>query len=136
MTHLSPAPPPDRPVDSYDGLPSSWSDSARETFVQIEAENPDLDATSLATLSEACNLLASADLMQERVDLDGLVVLGSQGQPAAHPLISEVRQARVQALAALRALGIARGQSGASQAGAALASKRWNGRTAGVRSGQ
>ena len=136
MSHLSPAPPPDVHVDSYDGLPASWSDSAKETFVQIEAEHPDMDATSLAILSEACNLLASADLMQERVDLDGLLTTGSQGQLVAHPLISEVRQARVQALAALKALGLARGQSGASQAGAALASKRWTGRTAGVRPGR
>jgi hypothetical protein len=124
MTHLSPILTP--PDDPYEGYPANWSDSAKATFSEIEAENPDLDAASLATLSEACTLLAAADAMQSRVDVDGLIVKGSAGQPAAHPLIAEVRMARVQALAALKALGLARGQSGASRAGAALASKRWS----------
>jgi hypothetical protein len=136
MTHLSPAISPPDDGDPFEGYPANWSDSAIATFAEIEAENPNLDAASLATLSEACNLLSAADIMQARIDADGVVVKGSVGQPAAHPLISEVRMARVQALAALRALGLGRGQSSASQAGAALAAKKWNGNTAGVRAGR
>lgn len=116
-----------------DGLPTAWSESVRSTYTEIEREHPNLDAASLATLYECCSLLATADAMQSRVDVDGLVVSGSADQPVAHPLISEVRQARVQALAALRAIGIGREQSAASAAGAALAGKRHHGRGPGVR---
>lgn len=116
--------------DRYAGLPNSWSESAKETFVQIEAEHASLDATSLSSVFEACGLLALADALAERVEADGPVVSGSQGQPVAHPLLSEIRLNRVQALGSLRALGLARSQSGASRAGAALVSKRWHGRTA------
>jgi hypothetical protein len=126
MTRIAPIPEPQTDFDPYEGYPPTWSDSAKETFAAIEAEHADLDAVSRATLSEACTLLAAADAMQARIDADGVIVVGSQGQPAAHPLISEVRMARVQALSALKALGIARGQSRSSQAGSALASKRWD----------
>lgn len=116
--------PPSTPTNA---LPPSWSESVQSTYVEIEAENPDMDAASLAALYEACELFAVADQMQKQVDTDGLLVRGSQGQSVAHPLIAEVRQSRVQGLAALRALGLAKGQSGASRAGAALAGKRWHG---------
>jgi hypothetical protein len=123
-------------TDPYEGLPEAWSASAKETYVQIEREHPDLDSSSLATLYEACGLFALADALQARVDEDGYVVKGSQGQPTAHPLLSEVRLNRVQAMSSLRALGIARLQSAASAAGAALVAKRWQGRTPGVRAGR
>lgn len=113
--------------DRYAGLPESWSESAKETYVQIEAEHPNLDAASLSSLFEACGLFALADALAERVAADGYTVPGSQGQAVAHPLLSEIRLNRVQALGALRSLGLARGQSAASQAGAALVSKRWHG---------
>ena len=133
MTQIAPLTAPSEDTDRFEGYPDTWSDSAIETYAQVLAEHRSLDAVSLATLAEACTLLAAADAMQSRVDADGLVVKGSAGQPAAHPLIGEVRLARAQALSALKALGLARSQSGASQAGAALASKRWSGGTAGVR---
>lgn len=119
----------------YDGLPASWSESARETYAQI-AEEHTLDAATTAALFEACQLLAQADAMAEQIEADGLMVTGSAGQPVPHGLLSEVRLCRVQAIAALRALGVARGQSPASAAGAALAAKRHHGRTAGVRVGR
>ena len=116
---------PDTPPD--DGLPASWSDSARSTYNEIEAARADLDAVGLASLYEACALLAFADEMQARVNEDGLVVTGSKGQPAAHPLIAESLRARSQALATLRVLDTSRVRSGASQAGAALVARRWHG---------
>jgi hypothetical protein len=119
--------------DRYDGLPPVWSESAKETYVQIAEEHPNLDAASLSALFEACALFALADALAERVAADGYMVAGSQGQSVAHPLLSEIRLNRVQAMAALRALGLARGQSAASAAGAALVSKRWHGRTSGRR---
>lgn len=132
---LTPAPEPKDHADArYDGLPATWSDSAKETFAQVEEENPNLDAASLSTLYEACGLFALADALAEQVAKDGYMVPGSQGQPTAHPLLGEIRLCRVQAMAALKALGIAQNQSAASKAGAALAMKRHHGRTPGVRS--
>ena len=117
----------DTSPDRYDGLPASWSDSAKETYVQIADDNAGLDAASLSTLYEACGLFSLADALAAQVEKDGYVVPGSNGQPTAHPLLSEVRLNRIQAMSALRALGIARNQSGASRAGAALVAKRWHG---------
>lgn len=125
--------PPD--AARYEGLPASWSESAAETYVQI-AEEHALDAAATSGLFEACQLLAQADAMAAQVEADGLMVTGSAGQPVPHGLLAEIRLCRVQAIAALRALGVARGQSPASQAGAALAAKRHHGRTAGVRIGR
>lgn len=131
---LHPAPEPaDDAEDRYDGLPEEWSDSAKETYAQIDEENPTLDATSRASLFEACALFALADALAKEVSADGYMVTGSAGQPAAHPLLAEIRLCRVQAMAALKALGIAQNQSAASKAGAALAMKRHHGRTPGVR---
>lgn len=113
--------------DPYEGLPASWSASAKTTYVEIEADNPNLDAAGSTALYEACGLLASADIMQARVDADGLLVTGSKNQLVAHPLIAEIRLARVQALAALKALSLTRaGGSAASRAGASLAGARWH----------
>lgn len=127
MTNLLPVPPlDDLESEPDDGLPPTWSLSSRATFAEITAENPYLDASAATTLYEACALLASADAMDARIVADGLVILGSRGQPVAHVLIGEVRMARVQALAALRSLGL-KGQSPASAAGSALVSKRWHG---------
>lgn len=134
MNHLAAVLDPE--PDPFAGLPVSWSVSARDVYVQITEDHPYLDAASRAALYEAAAGLASADHMQARVDADGLLVEGSQGQKVAHPLIAEVRQARVQALAALRSLGLAAPASGASAAGSQLANKRWSGRTAGVRAGR
>jgi hypothetical protein len=137
LTNLHPAPAPAEDHDSpYDGLPASWSDSAKETYCQVEAENPSMDAATAATLYEACQLLAMADRMEERVNADGLMIPGSNGQMVPHGLLTEMRLARVQAMGALKAFGVAPGQNGASRAGAALAMKRHHGRTPGVRTAQ
>jgi hypothetical protein len=134
---LTPAPEPaDAVEDRYDGLPDDWTESAKETYVQIEDENPHIDAATRASLFEACSLFSLADKLAERVEADGYIVTGSAGQPASHPLLSEVRLNRIQAMAALKALGIAQNQSAASKAGAALAMKRHHGRTPGVRRAQ
>ena len=133
MNHLSTVKlPADDDVDAFEGLPTSWSLSSRETFAQISSDHPYLDAASRAALYEACAGLASADLMQARVDADGLLMEGSQGQRVAHPLIGEIRHARALALSGLRSLGAAP-KSGASQAGAALASRRWSSRAPAAR---
>ncbi len=125
-----------QPGDRYDGLPEAWSLSARETYAAIAEDRPDLDAVQTSTLYEAAALIATADAMQAIVDAEGLTTTGSQSQLVAHPLLSEIRLSRVQAMAALKALGIS-APSSASAAGSALVAKRWARRgTPGRRAGE
>ena len=109
---------------------TSWTASAKRTFREVTEAHPDLDKSTLSTLYGACDLMSEADEMQKRVDTDGLMVTGSQGQPVAHPLIAEVRQYRRAALDTIRQLGLA-GRSSASSAASALANKRWSSRPPG-----
>lgn len=118
---------PDPPDDRFAGLPPEWSESAREAFASIEEEHGTLSATIAAAVFEACALIAQADACMAVVAVDGWMVPGSSGQNVAHPLISEARLARTAALGALKSLGLASGQSAASQAGAALVARRWHG---------
>lgn len=120
------------PADRYAGLPDEWSDSAKETHAAVFEDHPDLDVTALAALHHACSLESVADMLDAQVREDGTMILGSTGQRVLHPGIAEARLARAAAVAALKALGIAPGQSPASAAGAALAGKRWNGRAHGA----
>ena len=115
--------------DRYEGLPSQWSDNAKETHAAVFEEHPDLDVTGLAALHHACALESSADALDAQVATDGPMIPGSSGQLVLHPAISEARLTRTAAVAALRALGIAPGQSSASSAGAALVRQRWTGRS-------
>ncbi|MCC3295563.1 hypothetical protein LJ756_13130 [Arthrobacter sp. zg-Y411] len=92
-----------------------------------------MGSASAAALYEACNLLALADHMEERINTDGLMITGSSGQLVPNGLLSEVRLARVQAITALKSFGAAPAQPGASRAGVALAMKRHHGHTPGVR---
>lgn len=107
----------------------SWTATTKRSFREILAANPAMDGGILESLYASLDLLDRAELMDKQVKADGLLVEGSMGQKVAHPLISEVRQYRKEALASLRALGLT-ARSGASAAGAALASKRWANRPA------
>ena len=114
-------------LDRFEGLPDSWSDSAKETHAAVTEDHPDLDVTALAALHHACALESSADALDAQVLADGPMIPGSSGQHVLHPAISESRLTRTAAVTALRALGIAPGQSPASAAGAALVGHRWSG---------
>jgi hypothetical protein len=120
-----PTPTPD---GRFAGLPQSWSESARETYVQVEESHPDADPATLAVLFEACALIARADDLDALVETDGMMIDGYRSK-VLHPAIPEARLARQSAMTHLRALGVAPGQSPASSAGAALASKRWHSST-------
>ena len=82
----TPDPPDGDPADRYDGLPAAWSESAKETHVQVEEANPQLDPVRAGSLFEACGLIALADVMQEQLDADGLMIDSSRATccPSAH----------------------------------------------------
>ncbi len=107
----------------------AWGDAATEAFQAIIDAAPTLGGADLTALYYAVDLLDAADTMAAQADTEGLVVQGSQGQPVAHPLLSEVRLSRAAALSAIRALGLSE-RSAASAAGAALVGKRWANRAA------
>lgn len=104
----------------------AWSEAARATWDRVQEESGPLDAATATALREVCALISRADALGALVGEHGYTIQGSAGQTAIHPAVPEERHARREALTALRALGLASGQSGASRAGAALASKRWN----------
>lgn len=118
--------------DRYDGLPETWSQSARDTYVQVEDDLDEPDAGTLAVLFEACALIARADELDALVAVDGMMIDGYRSR-VLHPAISEARLARQSAMTHLRAVGVAPGQTTASSAGSALAAKRWRGQTSGRR---
>lgn len=107
---------------------STWSSAAKKTFTDILEANPTMNDATLAGLYQACDFLAAADAMQRRVNADGVVAEGSQGQPVAHPLIAEVRHYRREAVTMLRSLGLT-AQSAASAAAVAMNAKRWGDRS-------
>lgn len=108
---------------------AAWGEAAAEAFQAIIDAAPTLAGSDLTALYYAVDLLDAADVMAAQADTEGLVVQGSQGQPVAHPLLSEVRLSRAAALSAIRALGLSE-RSAASAAGAALVGKRWANRQA------
>ncbi|WP_396668130.1 hypothetical protein [Microbacterium sp. R86528] len=114
-------------ADRYAGLPD-WSDSTKETYCQIEDDNPRLTAAQRAALFEACSLLALADDLAATIPDVGLMTTGSQGQHIVNPAVAEIRALRRDAMAALRALDLSgvRDATAASKAGASLVGARWN----------
>lgn len=124
MSHPESAP----DTDALEGLdvPDGLSPDAVDLIADV-VESRELDAVEFQSLLQAARLVSLADRCEAEVT--DVVSVGSQGQPVAHPLIGEARSCRVAALAALRALGLAPGQSSASAAGAALVAQRWSGRS-------
>lgn len=108
--------------------PGAWSASAAQLVADTlgDQDESTFDPALRTSLEQVALLITRADALAETLAASGFVIDGSKGQPAAHPLLAEERLCRTQALQALRSLGLALGQSPASRAGAALASKRWN----------
>lgn len=73
---------------------SGWSAAAKAAFTGTLQRYPALDGPGLAALVQACTLITRADKYERRIDLDGPVSLGSQGQPVAHPLVPVAIQCR------------------------------------------
>ena len=54
----------------------------------------DLSKTELELLEVIVRTLDEIDVLQTRLDADGLIVEGSAGQPRIHPAVNELRQHR------------------------------------------
>ncbi|WUC42286.1 hypothetical protein OG692_10405 [Streptomyces cellulosae] len=68
----------------------------------------DADPDELVLLEEACRLVDEIDQMVAALGESGPVVKGSRNQPAANPLIREIRGHRLTLTRVLRQLGAAR----------------------------
>lgn len=114
-------------ADPYAGLPETWSDSARETYAQIDEESPNATAAQRSALFEAVSLIALADELEATLVENGHMTTGSKGQLVVNPAISEVRALRRDAFAILRTagVGVTKAATAASAAGAALVANRW-----------
>jgi len=63
-----------------------------------------LDARERQFLERACRCADELLALQDAVDSDGVIALGSRGQAVAHPALSEARQLRLVLLRLLSAL--------------------------------
>ncbi|KWT62849.1 hypothetical protein ADL21_06290 [Streptomyces albus subsp. albus] len=93
----------------------------------------ELEAGELVLLHEACRLVDDIDAMQAALAEQGPVVKGSRGQPAASPLIRELRAHKLAVTRILRTLMAAMPEEEegerltASQRGRKAAVSRWHG---------
>lgn len=84
----------------------------------------------LRVLEDACREVDLVDRLEAELDGAALTVKGSQGQPVANPLVTEIRQHRQVVKALLGSLKLpdeddARAPGDASAAGRALVANRW-----------
>lgn len=103
-------------------VPQGLSPEALDLFLDLTEGEEDLTAAQWQSALQAARLITTADRLEEAVGAD-LIVIGSAGQPVAHPALAEARQARATALSALGR--IRQAHAPASAAGAALVAKRW-----------
>jgi hypothetical protein len=66
----------------------------------------EFDSHELQLLEAVCRTLDTISILQAQVDVDGVMALGSQGQPVVHPAVAELRQQRATMARLLGQLGI------------------------------
>jgi phage terminase small subunit len=67
-----------------------------------------LDSHDLVVLEECCRLRDMEARLQRRVDREGILIAGSEGQQVTHPALRELRMTRALVLANIRRVEIAR----------------------------
>ena len=74
--------------------PAKLGAKARKVWVET-VKVYDLRQDELNALEDACREIDLIDRMEAEVSKGGLIVLGSQKQPVANPLVTEIRQHRM-----------------------------------------
>ncbi|WP_353949997.1 hypothetical protein V6K52_10095 [Knoellia sp. S7-12] len=85
-------------------MPAHWQARTRDIFEAVIEEIPDLQGAALATLFEAAELSAAADLLDAYAREHGPMSVGSQGQPTVSPAMIEARLSRTASAAILKSL--------------------------------
>ncbi|MFF1635930.1 hypothetical protein [Leifsonia sp. NPDC058248] len=91
------------PSDDWE-LPESWTDGARELFLGVIDQRPDLAGAELGSLEQAASLHASAERLDAVAQDAGMIATGSTGQTIVHPAVVEARLARTASAAILSRL--------------------------------
>jgi hypothetical protein len=121
MTTTSRAPAP----DEWE-LPESWTPGARDLFLGVIEQRPELAGAELASLEQAAALHSAADRLDEVALAAGMIATGSTGQIIAHPAAVEGRLARTAVAQILaRLVAPSAGAKTNSQRGREAARARW-----------
>lgn len=75
-------------------LPADWTDGARDLFLGVVEQRPDLAGAELGALEQAAALHSAAERLDEVALAAGMVATGSTGQAVVHPAVVESRLAR------------------------------------------
>ena len=117
-----PVAPPDWP------LPNEWTDAARDLFLGVIDERPDLAGAELASLEQAAALTSAADTLDTVARAAGMIATGSTGQVIVHPAAVESRLNRTSAAQILARLVLPKvASTAASRRGRRAAESRWRG---------
>jgi hypothetical protein len=109
-------------------LPDDWTDSARDVFLGVLDERPDLAGAELSSLSEAAALHSAADRLDEAARAAGMIATAANGTVVVHPAATESRRHRTAAATILARLASAStGATTNSQRGRNAANARWHG---------
>lgn len=130
MTALDPLTSVDRPPPAPKGLGIRGRKMWRDILARYE-----LRIDELTILHECCRVLGQIDYLAEQLSGAEMVVTGSMGQPAPHPLLAELRGCRSLLSQLIRQLklpdeaadeGAAKELSPTSQQARHAANARWN----------
>lgn len=109
-------------------VPAGLDERAADLWTGVTCKY-DLRVDELYVLEAACREVDLIDAMVIRQRSEDLIGVGSQGQPVAAPLVSELRQHRATLAALMRQLKLpdedGRAASSASEAARAAANARW-----------
>ena len=108
--------------------PAKLSAKARRLWSSV-TEKYDLRADELRVLEDACREVDLVERLEKALADGDLIVRGSQGQPVANPLVTEIRQHRGQLQRLLGSLKLpdedGRAAESRSSSARAAANARW-----------
>ena len=86
--------------------PRPLGDHGRALWERIQNEVYVTDAGGVEILTEACQLLDTAEALAAKIESDGLTVPASSGGLRSHPLLKDMIGARALVIRAIQRLGI------------------------------
>lgn len=103
--------------------PKGLDPAGRDLWRKVQGSF-DLDAHEIPGLLLACRQLDDVARLEALLDRDGLVAIGSSGQPRLSQVVAELRQSRLAASRLLDALGLPLDDTGAVASPAAKRARR------------
>lgn len=103
--------PPTASPDDVDGFdfPDHWTPAARDAFEVVMDARPALGGAEFAALTEAANLITTADALDAVARAAAYMSTGAAGQPVLHPAVSAATTARTAAATVLARLTVSAG---------------------------